>query len=297
MWIKFCISLFITGLIHQVKCIDTPYSDMYLPDGTNGFLCETEFLSIEYARQEKYEAMESFFYERRFQTFPKLFEDTHLFNVKTDILLSWPVKPSGKIYIKDPGKFRIIINIRGQIMGMVVIVHDDDKNKVSFEKCKPVRSSVAEEDFTSSLLDEYWSLAYPTNGFRCGSKYFPLSIVKSGNDPNSDYYFKNALAAKSRRAYFGKYSGDQFIGSDLRTYPLHHSSTSEQICGPHGRFRAVFDMTNREFKGIIDVKAKDVKCVCLGSTIGFTRYNLQPIFYLKHGENTKYVLAQDLRWT
>ncbi|CCU75039.1 putative candidate secreted effector protein [Blumeria hordei DH14] len=52
MWIKFGVSLTIFGLIHQVKCEDIPYSDMYLPGGTSGFVCHLDFYSIEHIREE-----------------------------------------------------------------------------------------------------------------------------------------------------------------------------------------------------------------------------------------------------
>ncbi|CCU83259.1 putative candidate secreted effector protein [Blumeria hordei DH14] len=227
MWIKFWIPLLLSGLIHQLKCIDTPHSDMYLPDGINGFVCETEFTSMNYARQETNVVMQSFFFDNRFQMFPKLFEDTHLFNVKSDILLSWPAKPTGITYTKgNPGKFRLIINLRGQIMGMVIIDHAKQNKNVSFKRCNPVRSSIPEGDIESRLLDECWSLAYPICGYKCGSKYFPLSAVKSGNDPDLNYYFQDVLEAKDSRIKFKNYFGDQFIGSDLRVYPLHHSLSS-----------------------------------------------------------------------
>ncbi|VDB94674.1 Bgt-51638 [Blumeria graminis f. sp. tritici] len=234
---------------------------MYLPDGTNGFVCGTEFLSIDNARKQTNAVIEAFFFDERFQTFPMLFEESHLFNVKSEILLSWPARSSGKVYTKDPGKSSLIINIRGQIMGMVIIKTQYHNHHLSFEKCSPVRSSNAEGNIESRHLDKFWSIAFPRFGFRCGSRYFPLSMVKSGNDLDSNYYFQTVLDAKYRSDEFVEYSGDQFIGSDLRIYPLHHSSTSKQIFGPHGRYRAVFDMTNREFKGIIDVKDREEKCV------------------------------------
>ncbi|VDB94620.1 BgtE-10142 [Blumeria graminis f. sp. tritici] len=264
MWSKFSISLLIFGLIHQVKCIDTPYSDMYLPDGADGFVCENIFFSIEYARQATNKMIDTFFYEKYFQRFPKLFEDTRLFNVRSDILLSWPAKPNENFFTCNPGKFRLISNIRGQIMGMVIINSKQHNNEVSFGKCKPVRSSNiegnTEGNIESRLLDEYWSLAYPRFGYKCGSKYFPLSMIKSGNDIDTNYYFQSALEAKDRAICFEEYRGDQFIGDDLRLYPLHYSSSSKPGSGSQGHCRVVFDMKSRQFKGIINLKDKEAKC-------------------------------------
>ncbi|EPQ65775.1 putative secreted effector protein [Blumeria graminis f. sp. tritici 96224] len=304
MWIRFCISLFLSGLVHQVKCIDRPYSDMYLPDGTNGFVCGTEFLPIDTAREETNAIMKAFYEEKRFQTFPRLFEESHLFNVKSEILLSWPARSSGKVYTK--GKTRLIINIRGQIMGMVIIKTQQHNYQLSFEKCSPVRSSIAGGNIESRHLDEFWSIAFPIFGFHCGSKYFPLSVVKSGNDLDSNYYFQNVLDAKFRRNEFVEYSGDQFIGSDLRIYPLHHSSSNKAVfgnfisqywllqtsnipsLGSQGNFRVVFDMTNREFKGIINIKDNEVKCVTvwdLSSASPDTIYEPTSILHMENTSN------------
>ncbi|CAD6505995.1 BgTH12-06927 [Blumeria graminis f. sp. triticale] len=208
MWIKFCISLLMFGLIHQVKCIDTPYSDMYLPDRTNGFLCQKDLIAIDHVRDIAKKAFKSLFFDHRFQRFPKLFEDTHLFNVRTDIFFSWPAKPDGKLYIRNPGKLRLIINIRGQIMGMVIINSKQHNSQVSIEKCKPVRSSNTEGNNESRILDEYWSLACPILGYKCGLKYIPKSMIKSGDDSDSNYYFQNALEANIRPDTFEKYSGN-----------------------------------------------------------------------------------------
>ncbi|CCU75031.1 putative candidate secreted effector protein [Blumeria hordei DH14] len=262
MWIKFCIYLLLSGLIDQVKCVNIPYSDMYLPDGIDGFLCGREVIWIEYARQSANKMMKSYFYDKYFHTFPKLFEDTHLFNVKSDILLSWPAKPSGIIYIRNPGKYRLIINLRGQIMGVVIIDHAKHSKNISFKRCNPVHSSIPEGNTESRLLDEFWSLAYPIHGYKCGSKYFPQSTVKSGNDLDSNYYFQKALETIESPIKFKKYRGDQFTGSDLRVYPLHHSLSSKPGSGSQGLFRVVFEMKDRKFKGITDLK-DGAKCVTL----------------------------------
>ncbi|CCU75032.1 putative candidate secreted effector protein [Blumeria hordei DH14] len=260
MWIKFCISLLLSGLIHQVKCIDPSFSDMYLPGGTNGFLCGTEILSIDTARQTIKIALETFFLERDFQRYPKLFEDTNLFNVKSDILLSWPIKLNGNIYLNGHGgKFRLIINTRGQIIGVVTTDTKQFGSQLSFAKCNPVRSSDPEGNAESRHLDEFWSLAYPIFGFNCGWKFLPLSMVKSGNGHYSNYYFQNAIRDKKMHKYFDKYNGVEFIGDDLQVYPLHLSSSSKP--SSNGKFRVVFDAKNLDFKGLTNINDQRMKCV------------------------------------
>uniref|UniRef100_A0A381L3R4 BgtE-40003 n=1 Tax=Blumeria graminis f. sp. tritici 96224 TaxID=1268274 RepID=A0A381L3R4_BLUGR len=284
MWIKFCISLFLSWLIHQVKCIDRPYSDMYLPDGTDGFVCETKFFSIDYARQVARAVIGEFFFGKYFQNYPTLFEDRKLFNVKSDIFLSWPAKPRETIFTGNPGKFRLIVNIRGQIMGIVIKDINHHNNQVSFEKCKPVRRSIAEDNIESRLLDEFWRIAFPRYGFNCGSRYFPLSTVKSGNDLDSNYYFQNILEDKDKLTYFEKYKGDQFIGDNLRLYPLHHSSDSKLGSGPFGFFRVVFDKKDHDFKGIINLIDSEAKCVSvwdLSSPSPDTIYRPSSIFNME----------------
>ncbi|EPQ66846.1 putative secreted effector protein [Blumeria graminis f. sp. tritici 96224] len=91
MWIKFGVLLTIFGFIHQIKCEDISYSDIYLPAGTNGFVCQLNFYPIEHVREAVERAFRSFFFEKLYRKFPKLFEDTQLFDVKPDILLSWPI--------------------------------------------------------------------------------------------------------------------------------------------------------------------------------------------------------------
>ncbi|CCU75005.1 putative effector protein, partial [Blumeria hordei DH14] len=51
MWINFSVTLAISWLILQVSCDDIPDSDMYLPDGTNGFVCDLDFYSIDHVRE------------------------------------------------------------------------------------------------------------------------------------------------------------------------------------------------------------------------------------------------------
>ncbi|CCU75015.1 putative effector protein, partial [Blumeria hordei DH14] len=98
MWINFSVTLAISCLILQVNGDDVPYSDMYLPDGINGFVCNSEFYSIDHVREAAKKGVEAFFYRKRPLKFPKTFEDTQLYNVKSDILLSWPIMSSGLFY-------------------------------------------------------------------------------------------------------------------------------------------------------------------------------------------------------
>ncbi|CCU75021.1 putative effector protein, partial [Blumeria hordei DH14] len=102
MWINFSVTLVISWLILQVKCDDIPDSDMYLPDGTNGFACGLEFHSIDHVREVAKRGVEAFFSKTMFGKFPTTFEDTQLFNVKSDILLSWPIMSSGLFFKRTP---------------------------------------------------------------------------------------------------------------------------------------------------------------------------------------------------
>ncbi|CCU83274.1 putative candidate secreted effector protein [Blumeria hordei DH14] len=173
MWINFSVTLAISWLILQVKCDGIPDSDMYLTDGTNGFVCGLEFHSIDHVREVAKKGVEAFFSKTRFGRFPKTFEDTQLFNVKSDILLSWPIMSSGIFFNRAPGKSRLIINTRGQILGIVVISLEKPFQKISYNKCTPVRKSLEENKEEQTLLNESWGLANPTFGYNCGSNFFP----------------------------------------------------------------------------------------------------------------------------
>ncbi|EPQ66863.1 putative secreted effector protein [Blumeria graminis f. sp. tritici 96224] len=187
-------------------------------------------------------------------------------------------------------------------MGMVIIDYSNLNKNVSFEKCKPVHSSIAEDNIQSRLLDECWRIAFPRYGFNCGAKYLPLSTVKSGNDIVSNYYFQNALKAQVNPSYFEKYEGDQFIGDDLRVYPLHRTSTIKAksgiliprylliqksnipSLGPLNQFRAVFELKDGEFKGIINLKDEEAKCVSiwdLSSSSSETIYSPSSILHME----------------
>ncbi|CCU75003.1 putative candidate secreted effector protein [Blumeria hordei DH14] len=175
MWIDSSVTLAISWLILQVNCDDIPYSDMYLPDGINGFVCDSDFYSIDHVREVAKKGVEAFFCTKKPLKFPKTFEDTQLFNVKSDILLSWPIMSSGLFYNKTPGNSRLIINTRGQIMGIVVLSSKKPSHKISYDKCIPVRRSLEENNEEQTMLNECWGLANPTFGYNCGSNFFPNS--------------------------------------------------------------------------------------------------------------------------
>ncbi|CCU75014.1 putative candidate secreted effector protein [Blumeria hordei DH14] len=260
MWINFNVTLAISWLILQVKCDDIPYSDMYLPDGTNGFVCDLEFHSIDHVREVAKKGVEAFFYRQRVVKFPTTFKDTKLFNVKSDILLSWPIMPSGLFYHKTPGKSRLIINTRGQILGIVVISFEKPSNKIIYEKCIPVRSSLEENNEEQTLLNECWGLANPTFGYNCGSKFFPKFKIDKMIGPNATKYYQQRLSGKHRLSCLRNYTGDVFTGVDLYWYPFQLGTTEKATSGPPGRYRVVYDISNSEFKGIIDVEEGNIKC-------------------------------------
>ncbi|CCU83172.1 putative candidate secreted effector protein [Blumeria hordei DH14] len=284
MWINFSVTLAISWLILQVNCDDIPASDTYLPNGTNGFVCGLEFHSIDHVREVARRGVEAFFSKTRFGNFPTTFEDTQLFNVKSDILLSWPIVSNRKFYNRTPGKSRLIINTRGQIMGIVVIAFEKPSHKISYNKCMPVHRSLEENNEEQTLLNERWGLANPTFGYNCDSKFFPKSIVDKIIGPDSSIFFKKRLSAKHKLPSLQKYTGDEFSGVDLYWFPMHRKLTykcSTGICIPHHRirlcrrrFRVVFDLSNGEFKGIIDVEERNKKCVTVWDLSSISSNNI-----------------------
>ncbi|CCU75012.1 putative candidate secreted effector protein [Blumeria hordei DH14] len=274
MWIIFSVTFAISWLILQVKCDDIPASDMYLPDGTNGFVCDLDFYSIDHVREVAKIGVEAFFYRKRVEKYPKAFEDTQLFNVKSDILLSWPIMSSGLFYTRVPGKSRLIINTRGQIMGIVMISFEKPAHKISYNKCIPVRRSLEENNEEQTLLNECWGLATPTFGYNCGLKFFPKSILDKIIGPDATKYFKKRLSRKYKISCLIKYTGDEFSGVDLYWFHLHHKLSDNCLAGPPSRFRVVFDLSNNEFKGIIDVEDGNKKCVTVWDVSSISSNNI-----------------------
>ncbi|CCU75010.1 CSEP0003 putative effector protein [Blumeria hordei DH14] len=274
MWINLSVTLAISWLILQVKCDDIPYSDMYLPDGINGFVCDLEFHSIDHVREVAKKGVEAFFYRKRALKFPKTFEDTKLFNVKSDILLSWPIMSSRLFYTRTPGNSRLIINTRGQIMGIVVISFQKPSHKISYNKCIPVRRSLEENNEEQTLLNEYWGLANPTFGYSCGSKFFPKSIVDKILGPDWNTNYQQRLSRQHKLPSFKKYTGDEFTGVDLYWYPFQQGTSEKPCSGRPGKYRAVFDMSNGEIKGIINIKEKNEKCVTVWDVSSISSNNI-----------------------
>ncbi|CCU75023.1 putative candidate secreted effector protein [Blumeria hordei DH14] len=274
MWINFSVTLAISWLILQAKCDDIPYSDMYLPDGTNGFVCGLKFHSIDHVREVAKRGVEAFFSKTRFGNFPTTFEDTQLFNVKSDILLSWPIVSSRKFYNSTPGKSRLIINTRGQIMGIVLITSKKPLQKISYNKCIPVRRSLEENNDEQTMLNECWSLANPTFGYNCGLKFFPKSILDNILGPDWNTNYQQRLSRKHKIPSLQKYTGDEFSGIDLYWYPFQQGITEKPSSGRPGKYRAVFDMSNGEFKGIINIKERNEKCVTVWDVSSISSNNI-----------------------
>ncbi|CCU75022.1 putative candidate secreted effector protein [Blumeria hordei DH14] len=274
MWINFSVTLAISWLKLQVKCDDIPYSDMYLPDGTNGFVCDLEFHSIDHVREVAKRGVEAFFSKTMFGKFPTTFEDTQLFNVKSDILLSWPIMSSGLFFKRTPGKSRLIINTRGQIMGIVMITSKKQPHEIILNKCTPVRRFLEENNEEQTLLNERWGLANPTFGYNCGMKFFPNPTLDKIPGPDSIRYYQQRLSGKHKLPSLQKYTGDEFSGVDLYWYPVQQRITEKPSSGPPGKYRAVFDMSNGEFKGIINVKERNEKCVTVWDVSSISSNNI-----------------------
>ncbi|CCU83214.1 putative candidate secreted effector protein [Blumeria hordei DH14] len=274
MWINLSVTLAISWLILQVKCDDIPYSDMYLPDGINGFVCDLEFHSIDHVREVAKKGVEAFFYKKKALKFPKTFKDTKLFNVKSDILLSWPIMSSRLFYTRTPGNSRLIINTRGQIMGIVVISFQKPSHKISYNKCIPVRRSLEENNVEQTLLNECWGLANPTFGYSCGSRFIPIFKVDNMIGPNSSRYYKNKLNGNHKLFCLQKYTGDEFSGINLYSFSMLQKLSDKRSSGPPSRFRVVFDLSNSEVKGIIDVEERNKKCVTVWDVSSISSNNI-----------------------
>ncbi|CCU75016.1 putative effector protein, partial [Blumeria hordei DH14] len=154
-----------------------------------------------------------------------------------------------------------IINTRGQILGIVVISFQKLSHRISYIKCIPVRRSLEENNEEQTLLNEYWGLANPTFGYNCGLKFFPKSIVDTMTGPNLTKYYQQRLSGRHDFSFLQKYTGNEFSGVDLYLDPMHQKLTDKYSSGPSGRFRVVFDISNGEFKGIINVEERNKKCV------------------------------------
>ncbi|CAD6506016.1 BgTH12-06948 [Blumeria graminis f. sp. triticale] len=256
----FGISLAITGLIYPIKCTDIPYSDFHLPDGTNGFVCKMDIFTIDQVREVAKNAFESFYLGLSYRKFPKLFEDTHLFHEQAEILLSWPVVLSRSLYINgNPGKIRLVINIWGQIIGLVMVDFDIKSQEANHEKCSPVRNSVQEDNTQNSFWNELLSIASPTLGFSCGLNFFSVPTVDMVMNMIRNNKSRVRGGQKMNENYLVKYTGTDFKGVDLYSYPVRKSVRDNATSGLPGTFRIVFDANNYEFKGIINVQDSEIK--------------------------------------
>ncbi|CCU75559.1 CSEP0331 putative effector protein [Blumeria hordei DH14] len=289
MWTKFGIFLATSGLIHQVKCTNIPYSDMFLPSGTNGFVCGIDLFKIDHLRQVAEKAMESTFFEIYYSRFPKLFEDTHLFNVKSDILLSCPVMLNELFFHATPGLIRLIINIRGQIMGMVIVISKYQDQEVTYEKCSPTHRSLEEGNAERRKLNENSIITRPRLGYGCGLGVISESTVYEIMRLASTDYFRQRLEGRGKLAHLEKYTGDKFVGVNLYSFPVRRKTYSKVTSGRPGRFRVIFDMASSEVLGIIDVVEANEICATLwdlSSTLPETIYSPSSILDLDRVPDT-----------
>ncbi|CCU83244.1 putative effector protein, partial [Blumeria hordei DH14] len=160
-------------------------------------------------------------------------------------------------------KSRLIINTRGQIMGIVVISFEKPSHKIRYNKCIPVRRSLEGINEEQSLSNESWGSSNPTLGYNCGLKFFPKSKVDKMTGPDLTTYYQHILRGKDKHSCLTKYTGDEFSGVDLYWFPFLQKISDKCFAGicPARRFRVVFDLSNGEFKGIIDVEERNKKCV------------------------------------
>ncbi|EPQ64922.1 putative secreted effector protein [Blumeria graminis f. sp. tritici 96224] len=259
MWINLGILLAISGFIHQIKCTNVPYSDMYLPEGTNGFVCGMDLFTIDHLREVVNKVMESTFFEEYYHKYPTLFEDTHLFNVKSDILLSWPTMLNEKFFYSHAGKIRLIINTRGQIMGLLTVGPKNDAQKINFEKCYPVYRSLRGKDDERGI--PYESTTKPRLGYSCGLRVILRSTVDKTMKIVSNDYLLRGMVRKDKPANLEKYTGDEFVGVDLYSFPIHRKTHSNTLLGTPGVLRIVFDIRDSKVKGIINIQDRKKKCV------------------------------------
>ncbi|CCU82086.1 putative candidate secreted effector protein [Blumeria hordei DH14] len=78
--------------------------------------------------------------------------------------------------------------------------------------------------------------------------------------PESTKYYQQRLTRNYKLSCLIKYTGDEFSGVDLYWYPMHQKLSDTCPADLPGRFRVVFDLSNSEFKGIIDLKERNKKC-------------------------------------
>ncbi|CCU75029.1 putative candidate secreted effector protein [Blumeria hordei DH14] len=159
----------------------------------------------------------------------------------------------------NPGKFRVIINIWGQILGVAVANFDSQSKETTYEKCIPVRKSVEEDSIQNSILNELWNIASPTLGFNCGLDFFPVFMVDAVMNVLQNSNVQDRVDRKYDLSYLEKYRGTDFKGGNLYSYPLRKSVSDKAASGLPGPFRIVFDMNNYKFKGIINVEDSKIK--------------------------------------
>ncbi|SZF00661.1 unnamed protein product [Blumeria hordei] len=159
-------------------------------------------------------------------------------------------------------------------MGIVMITSKNPTHKISYKKCIPVRRYLEENNEEQTLSNKRWGLANPTFGYNCGSTFFPKSMLNSMVGPDTIRYYQQRLTGKFKLPSLQKYTGDEFSGVDLYWYPVQQRINGKPCSGPPGKYRAVFDMSNGEFKGIINLKERNEKCVTVWDVSSISSNNI-----------------------
>ncbi|CCU75011.1 putative effector protein [Blumeria hordei DH14] len=82
------------------------------------------------------------------------------------------------------------------------------------------------------------------------------------------------LSRQHKLPSFKKYTGDEFTGVDLYWYPFQQGTSEKPTSGRPGKYRAVFDMSNGEIKGIINIKERNEKCVTVWDVSSISSNNI-----------------------
>ncbi|CAD6501755.1 BgTH12-02004 [Blumeria graminis f. sp. triticale] len=262
MHLTFLFFILIVRYFHQVFATNVPFLDMNIPDGTTGFICDIHYFKISYLWSSAQGALTKFLRRSPYHQFPAFFEDAHAFGIADQLLLSWPLVISNKVYTTGVvGTYRVVINAFGQIIGVIAITQlNDVLQKPSFRKCAPVHVSDEQDQNNSISEDLIWDYVYPTKGYICDLKFLEISQVNYAQEMIVDPEFQRELRNTGYHKYVENYNGKLFTGSELQAFKIQKLDKYGKLNGKPGSFRMIFNL-DQGFMGIIHVTDSERKCV------------------------------------
>ncbi|EPQ61578.1 BgtAcSP-31411 [Blumeria graminis f. sp. tritici] len=240
-----------------------------LPGKVNAYMCDTTFFSMKYLTQEAENAYRKFTHPSYNTRFPALFDDTLLFKLDTQILLSWPIKASRIPHkASSPDIYRLIINTDKDVIGVVSIIYQSDAQKglkkgLKYHKCKPVylSSRPTNEQSNFEILNSLQSFEFI--GYLCDSTLIRKEAFVYTREIIEKYDPVSSIGSRKFISKFSRYTGKLSTRADLYQYPLRNLSTKGQPTGQVSGHRIIYHHDQKKkivYDGVISKGPKEDFC-------------------------------------